>query len=93
MTTLALNSNPRQKKLIELPTDVCRRLAVQAAAMGVSVKKLIENMVINSLDDCDDEALYGYLCKTCPDGEVMISEQEQTDLLSKLRTKAKDYEV
>ena len=94
MRTISLNSGTeRTKKLIELPNDVCRRLAVQAAAMGMSVKKLIETLVINSMDDADDEAIYAYLVKTRPEGGEMISADEQSELLPRLRAKANSDEV
>ena len=93
MNTLALNNNEKTKKLIELPNEVCRRLAVQAAAMGTSVKKLIENMVINSMEDSDDEAIYAYLTRTQPDGNIMMSEDEQSDLITRLRKKSQLDEV
>ena len=46
MNTVAVNNPEKTKKLIELPSDVCRRLAVQAAAMGTSVKRLIESFLL-----------------------------------------------
>lgn len=85
-----LNENVNKKKLIELPSDVCRRLAVQAAAMGLSVKRLIESLVIKSVEEADDEALFAYLCETRKDGAVMMTDSEQTALLEKLRNKASD---
>lgn len=88
MNTVVLNDTERTKKLIELPNDTCRRLAVRAAFMGTSVKRLIENLVITSVDTSDDEALYAYLCKTCPDGNEVLSDSEQAELLKKMRKKA-----
>lgn len=93
MNTLALNKTEKTKKLIELPNDVCRRLAVQAAAMGTSVKKLIENLVINSIDDTDDEAIYAYLSRSQPEGNIMMSDNEQSDLITRLRKMAQTDEI
>lgn len=93
MNTIVLNNNEKTKKIIELPNEVCRRLAVQAAAMGMSVKKLIESMVINSLNDVDDDAIYTYLSKTQPDGNIMMSDREQSDLITRLRQKSLADEV
>ena len=73
MDTIAISStkasakSDKTRKIIDLPNDICRRLAVQAAAMGTSVKKLIESMVISSIQDTDDEAIYAYLTQTQPD--------------------------
>lgn len=88
MNTLALQKPESTKKLIELPNKICRRLAVHAAARGMSVKKLIESMVITSVQDADDEAVYAYLMQTRPEGREMLSNSEQTELLSQLRQKA-----
>lgn len=93
MRTVTLDNNDKTKKLIELPNDICRKLAVQAAAMGTSVKRLIESMVISSIEEADDAALYAYLCETRPDGAEMLSDDEQTDLLKRMRSKAAEDEV
>ena len=87
MNTLAINPSEKTKKLIELPNEVCRRLAIQAAAMGTSVKKLMESMIINSLDNADDEAIYAYLSRTQPDGNIMMTDTEQSELMNRLRRK------
>ena len=80
----------KTRKIIDLPNDICRRLAVQAAAMGTSVKKLIESMVITCIEDTDDEAIYAYLCQTQPDGNVMLSDEEAAELEEWLRKKAEE---
>ncbi len=90
MATITLDNKGRTKKLIELPNDICRRLAVQAAAMGTSVKRLIENLVISSIEDADDEAIYAYLQQTRPEGNVMLTDSEQSSLLADLRKKASE---
>lgn len=93
MGTIAVKNTESTKKLIELPNDICRKLAVQAAAMGMSVKRLIESMVINSIEASDDEALYAYMLETRPEGKEMLSDEEQSELLAKLREKAQSDEV
>jgi hypothetical protein len=93
MDTATLNNIEKKKKLIELPNDVCHRLAVQAAIMGTSVKKLIESMVINATEESDDDALYSYLLRTRPDGNIMISDAEQKELLDRLKAKAETDEL
>lgn len=90
MATITLDNKGRTKKLIELPNDICRRLAVQAAVMGTSVKRLIENLVISSIEDADDEAIYAYLQQTRPEGNVMLTDSEQSSLLADLRKKASE---
>lgn len=49
MNTVSVNSQ-KKKKLIELPVDVCKILAIQAAAMGISLKKHIENIIITKTE-------------------------------------------
>ena len=51
-------------------------------------KKPIESIIINSLDDTDDEAIYAYLSKTQPEGNILMSDNEQSDLITRLRKKA-----
>ncbi|WP_300935795.1 hypothetical protein [uncultured Muribaculum sp.] len=80
----------KTRKIIDLPNDICRRLAVQAAAMDTSVKKLIESMVITCIEDTDDEAIYAYLCQTQPDGNVMISDEEAEEFEEWLRKAAEE---
>lgn len=93
MNTATLNRTEKTKKLIELPNDICRKLAIQAAAMGTSVKRLMENMIINSIEEVDDEAVYTYLSETRPDGNIMLSDEEQADLINRIRTKASKDEI
>ncbi len=96
MDTIAISStkasakSDKTRKIIDLPNDICRRLAVQAAAMGTSVKKLIESMVISSIQDTDDEAIYAYLTQTQPDGNVMLSDEEMAETMEWLRKKANE---
>ncbi len=58
--------------------------------MGTSVKRLIENLVISSIEDADDEAIYAYLQQTRPEGNVMLTDSEQSSLLADLRKKASE---
>lgn len=82
MTTRGNNARKasgKTRKLIDLPNDVCTRLAVEAAATGTSVKRLIEDLIISTFDKTSDEAIFAYLCMTEPDGAVMVSDEEQTE--------------
>ncbi len=61
------NRHHTASNFIELPIDIIRNLASRAEALGVSVKRLIEQMIINSVDSVpgdDDEAFYAYLLST-----------------------------
>lgn len=93
MSTIALNRTDKTKKLIDLPNDVCHRLAIQAAAMGTSVKRLIERIVIESMEDTDDDAIYAYLCRTRPQGQELMSEEDQEILMASLRRKIETDEI
>lgn len=89
MNTLAINPEKRtQKKLIDLPVEVCRGIAVYAAEMGMSAKKLIEKLVMDSYEDLDDNKVYAYLLEHDPDGSVMLTDEEQEAMLQRLREKA-----
>lgn len=59
------NSNPSTKlSLIELPNDILNTIALRAEQLGITVKHLMEHIIINSVDTLpceDDEAFYAYL--------------------------------
>lgn len=93
MNTAALDKVEKTKKLIDLPNDVCHRLAIKAAAMGTSVKRLIESIVIDSIEDIDDDAIFAYLCKTRPEGNELMSDEEQENLMVSLRKKIAEDEI
>ncbi|MDE7420640.1 MAG: hypothetical protein K2N35_10565 [Muribaculaceae bacterium] len=93
MNTVAFNKVEKTKKLIDLPNDVCHRLAIRAAAMGTSVKRLIESIVIDSMEDTDDDTIFAYLCKTRPEGKELMSDEDQENLMATLRKKAAVDEI
>lgn len=78
MNTIATKI-PTHRKLIDIPEDVFHTLTVKAAAMGTSLKKLIEEILIREAEDMDDAEVYKYLVATRPDGKVMLNEQEQEE--------------
>lgn len=47
--------------------------------MGTNLKRLIEDMVIQEASDMDDAKVYRYLVSTRPEGQEMLSEEEQND--------------
>lgn len=67
------------RKLIDIPEDVFRTLNIKAAAMGTSLKKFIEELLIREAEDMDDAAVYKYLVATRPEGKVMLSDAEQDE--------------
>ena len=59
---------PVKRKLIDIPYDIFKTLAIKAASTGMSLKKYIESLVIKEADDFSDAELYGILCETRPEG-------------------------
>lgn len=84
MNTAASANNVSHRKLIDIPEDVFRTLTVKAAAMGTSLKKLIEDILIREAEVMDDAEVYKYLVATRPDGKVMLSDTEQEDFERKM---------
>ena len=76
-TTTASVDNPSHRKLIDIPENVFRTLTIKAAAMGTSLKKLIEEILIREAEEMDDAEVYRYLVSSRPEGKLMISEIEQ----------------
>lgn len=79
MSTATPAGTPSHRKLIDIPEDVFSTLNIKAAAMGTSLKKLIEDILIREANDMDDAEVYRYLASTRPDGKVMLSDAEQDD--------------
>ncbi|MDE7438392.1 MAG: hypothetical protein K2M93_07895 [Muribaculaceae bacterium] len=72
------------RKLIDIPENVFRTLSVKAAAMGTSLKKLIEEILIREAEEMDDAEVYKYLVASRPEGKVMLSEKEQDEFERKM---------
>ena len=70
-------AGPSHRKLIDIPADVFNTLSVKAAAMGLNLKKYIENLLIEEANGMDDADLYRYLVSTRPEGKEMIAAEEQ----------------
>lgn len=75
-TSFAQNSH---RKLIDIPTDVFNTLSLKAAAMGLNLKKYIEQLLIEEANGMEDAELYRYLVSTRPQGKVMIDKDKQED--------------
>ena len=72
------------RKLIDIPDEIFKTLNLKAAAMGTNLKKLIEDIVIQEASDMEDAEVYRYLVSTRPDGQEMLSAQEQDDFEKRL---------
>jgi hypothetical protein len=49
---------------------------------------IMDTATLNNIDT-DDDALYSYLLQTRPDGNIMISDAEQKELLERLKERSK----
>ena len=82
MSTLSSQTTqPLHRKLIDIPEDVFRTLTVKAAAMGINLKKYIEQLLAEEAMEMDDAEIYRYLVSTRPEGKVMVSEKEKDDFM------------
>ena len=84
MNTLVSTGETAHRKLIDIPENVFRTLSVKAAAMGTSLKKLIEEILIREAEEMDDAEVYKYLVASRPEGKVMLSEKEQDEFERKM---------
>ena len=70
-------SIPSHRKLIDIPEDVFRVLNLKASAMGINLKKYIENLLMEEANEMEDAELYKYLVSSRPDGKAMVSSEEK----------------
>lgn len=77
-TATSIRKKPH-RKLIDIPEDVFSTLNIRAAAMGTSLKKLIEGILIREANDMEDAEVYRYLVATRPEGKKMLSPSEQDE--------------
>ena len=67
-----------RRKVIDIKPDTFRGLSVIAASRGTNLKRFIESSLDEIVESYDDAAVYRYLCQTEPEGQEMLSEEEQT---------------
>ena len=67
-----------RRKVIDIKPDTFRGLSVIAASRGINLKRFIESSLDEIVESYDDAAIYRYLCQTEPEGQKMLSEEEQT---------------
>lgn len=72
---------PTRRKLIDIPDDVFRTLSMKAAAMGLNLKKYIEQLLVEEASEMDDADMYQYLASTRPEGKMMVSEDEKDEFM------------
>lgn len=84
-TTTVTKPQPSHRKLIDIPEDVFRALNLKAAALGINLKKYIEQLLVEEANEMDDAEIYRYLVATRPEGKVMVDEQEKDDFMHRHR--------
>lgn len=72
---------PSHRKLIDIPEDVFRALSIKAAALGINLKKYIEQLLMEEANEIDDAEIYRFLVDSRPEGQVMVSQQEKDDFM------------
>lgn len=70
---------PSHRKMIDIPENVFQALSARAAAMGINLKKYIEDLLVREVEDLDEADVYRHLVATRPEGKVMLNEEEQAD--------------
>lgn len=80
-TALITPGQPTHRKLIDIPEDVFRTLTVKAAAMGINLKKYIEQLLVEEASEMDDADLYRYLVSNRPEGKQIISGREKEEFM------------
>lgn len=88
-TISATTSRSSHRKLIDIPEDVFRALSIKAAAMGLNLKKYIEQLLVEEANEPDDATLYQYLSETRPEGKIMLNHSEKADFENWLDSKRK----
>lgn len=66
-----------RRKVIDIKPDTFRGLSVIAASQGTSLKHFIESSLDELVESYDDAAVFRYLQQTDPEGQEMLSEEEQ----------------
>lgn len=80
-TAAASQPQPPHRKLIDIPEDVFRALNLKATALGMNLKKYIEQLLIEEANEMDDAEIYRYLVANRPEGKVMVDEKEKDDFM------------
>lgn len=57
--------------IFDIPEDVFHTLNLKAAALGINLKKYIEQHFVEEANEMDDAEIFRYLVATRPEGQVM----------------------
>lgn len=78
-TKVNLKKKGVRRKNIDIPEDTFRFLSIKAAAQGTNLKKYIERILEQDVEDMEDSELYAHLSKTEPEGKIMVDKAEQAE--------------
>ncbi|KAA6348472.1 hypothetical protein EZS27_004072 [termite gut metagenome] len=82
----------RQKKLIDLPKDTMKVLSLQAVSKGVSLKKYIEEILEEKVEETYEDLVLLQLSST-PEANEWLSEEETLKYVKKLRDEVRVWET
>ena len=66
-----------RRKVIDIKPDTFRGLSVIAASRVTNLKHFIESSLDELVESYDDAAIFRYLQQTDPEGQEMLSDEEQ----------------
>jgi NAD(P)H-dependent FMN reductase len=90
--TNTLIKKERQKKLIDLPKDTMKVLSLQAVSKGVSLKKYIEEILEEKVEETYEDLVLLQLSST-PEANEWLSEEETAEYVKKLRNEVRVWET
>lgn len=67
-----------RRKVIDIKPDTFRSLSVIAASRGTNLKHFIESSLDELVELYDDAAVFKYLQQADPEGQEMLSDEEQS---------------
>lgn len=70
---------PSKRKIIDLNEATFKTLSIMAIQKGTNLKKYIEDVLNELAENYEDAKLYAKLSKECPEGNIMLNEQEKAD--------------
>jgi hypothetical protein len=77
MTNMNTLGRERQKKLIDLPKDTMKVLSLQAVSKGVSLKKYIEEILEDKVEETYEDLVLLQLSSTAEANEWLSDTEEQ----------------
>jgi uncharacterized protein YpmB len=82
----------RQKKLIDLPKDTLKVLSLQAVSQGVSLKKYIEKILEEKVEETYEDLVLLQLSST-PEANEWLSDAEEQEFDNWLNNEIQTYKT